>query len=81
MNNWVCAVLMADHTLLLLQYNHSLGSRTFVDFESQAAAMDGVCSLYEKELKTLNPNQANITYDIADVCDYLDQLARISCLV
>ena len=69
------------HTLLIVQYNHSVGSRTFVDFESIAAAMDGVCSLYEKELKTLNPNQQNITYDIADVCNYLDQLARISCLV
>ena len=43
--------------------------------------MDGVCGLYEKELKALNPNQQNITYDIADLYAYVDQLADISCLV
>ena len=33
------------------------------------------------QLKTLNPNVANITYDIADLYMYIDQLADISCLV
>ena len=69
------------HTLLLVQYNNSAGSRTFLDFESQPAAMDGICGLYEKELKALNPAHKNITYDVADLYTYLDQLTDISCLV
>jgi len=40
-----------------------------------------VCGLYEKELKTLNPQVRNITYDIADLYTYLDQLQDLSCLV
>ena len=35
----------------------------------------------EKELKTLNPKVRNITYDIADLYAYLDQLQDLSCLV
>ena len=71
----------ARHTLLLVQYNRSLSSRTFLDYDSLTAAMDGVCALFEKELKALNPTQANITFDVADVYAYLDQLTDISCLV
>ena len=40
-----------------------------------------MCGLYEKELKTLNPQVRNITYDIADLYTYLDQLNDLSCLV
>ena len=69
------------HTLLLVQYNQNHSSRTFLDFATLEEAMDGVCSLYEKELKTLNPNVPEITYDIADLYSYVEQLADISCLV
>ena len=69
------------HTLLLVQYNHSLASRTCLDFNSLAAALDGVCLLYEKELKALNPSMKNITYDISDLYSYLDQLADVALLV
>ena len=40
-----------------------------------------ICGLYEKELKTLNPQIRDITYDIADLYNYLDQLHDLSCLV
>ena len=40
-----------------------------------------ICGLYEKELKTLNPQIRDITYDIADLYTYLDQLHDLSCLV
>ena len=69
------------HTVALVQFNTSVASRTFLDYESLPAAMDGVCALYEKELKALNPTVDNITYDIADLYTYLDQLADISLLV
>ena len=46
---------MESHTLLLVQFNSSVASRTFLDYESLAEAMDGVCGLYEKE-----PNVATL---------------------
>ena len=44
-------------------------------------ACAAICGLYEKELKTLNPQIRDITYDIADLYNYLDQLHDLSCLV
>ena len=40
-----------------------------------------VCGLYEQQLKTLNPQVRNITYDISDLFAFLDQLSELSCLV
>ena len=40
-----------------------------------------LCNLYEKELKTLNPGVRNITYDIADLNTYIEQLTDLNCLV
>lgn len=40
-----------------------------------------LCALYEKELKALNPNVRNITYDVADLYTYIDQLTDLNCLV
>ena len=73
--------VMSRHSILLVQFNTSLGSRTFIDYATLGDALDGVCALYEKELKTLNPSIANITYDIADLYAYLDQLLDVSLLV
>ena len=69
------------HTIVLLQYNSSPTSRTFLDYETVSSAMDGVCGVYERELKALNPGVANMTYDISDLFTYLDQLASVSLLV
>ncbi len=41
----------------------------------------GVCALYEKELKRLNPNVGNITYDVSELYTFLDQMTDLSCLV
>ena len=67
--------------LTLLQFNSTQSSRTFFDHESLAAALDNICSLYEKELKLLNPKVTNITYDIADLYTYLDALHNVSLLM
>ena len=40
-----------------------------------------VCGLYEKELKALNPQVRNITYDISDLYQFLDHLGDLSCFV
>ena len=70
-----------SHTILLLQPTSQATSRTYQDFETLELALDGVCTLYEKELKALNPAVRNITYDVSDLYGYLDQLTDVSCLV
>ena len=47
------------------------------DFHAPRADLLGI---YEKELKRLNPGSKSITYDIADVHGYLDQLSDVACL-
>ena len=47
------------------------------DFRAPHADLLGI---YEKELKRLNPGSKSITYDIADVHGYLDQLSDVACL-
>ncbi|XP_041016930.1 enhancer of rudimentary homolog isoform X4 [Juglans microcarpa x Juglans regia] len=41
----------------------------------------GICGLYERKLKELNPALRNITYDIADLYNFIDGLADMSALV
>ena len=41
----------------------------------------GICRLYERKLKDLNPANQNITYDIADLYNFIDGLADMSALV
>ncbi|KAE9452149.1 hypothetical protein C3L33_15948, partial [Rhododendron williamsianum] len=40
-----------------------------------------ICGLYERKLKELNPAIRNITYDIADLYNFMDGLADLSALV
>ena len=56
-----------SHTLLLIQPNRKLESRTYGDFESLDEALEGVCKIYEEHLKRENPHHASITYDISQV--------------
>ncbi|KAG6436515.1 hypothetical protein SASPL_101416 [Salvia splendens] len=41
----------------------------------------GICGLYERKLKDLNPAIRNITYDISDLYNFIDGLADLSALV
>lgn len=72
---------MNRHTILLVQPTQSKKSRTFDDYETVNAAMDGVCRLFEQKLKERFPNRRNITYDINDLFGFIDELADLSCLV
>ena len=47
------------HTLLLVQFNSALNSRTFLEFDSLSSALDGVCGLYEKEVQQARCAPAN----------------------
>nr|KJB07106.1 hypothetical protein B456_001G038800 [Gossypium raimondii] len=64
-----------------MQTSQSRATRTFMDYDSISQAMDGICGLYERKLKDLNPATGNITYDIADLYNFIDGLADMSALV
>ncbi|KAF5753963.1 putative enhancer of rudimentary [Helianthus annuus] len=69
------------HTIILMQTSQNRATRTFMDYESVSQAMDGICALYERKLKDLNPAMRNITYDIQDLYNFIDGLADLSALV
>ncbi|XP_071703583.1 enhancer of rudimentary homolog [Rutidosis leptorrhynchoides] len=73
---------MSDkHTIILMQRSQNRSTRTFMDYESISKAMDGICALYERKLKDLNPAMKNITYDIQDLYNFIDGLTDLSALV
>ena len=52
-----------------------------MDFPGVNAAMDALVKMYEHKLKDLNPSVQNITYDVTDLYNYLDNLHDICALV
>ncbi|XP_031375029.1 enhancer of rudimentary homolog isoform X1 [Punica granatum] len=73
--------MVNKHTIVLMQPSPNRASRTFMDYESVSQAIDGICGLYERKLKELNPAIRNITYDISDLYNFIDGLADLSALV
>ncbi|GMH06928.1 hypothetical protein Nepgr_008768 [Nepenthes gracilis] len=74
--------MQADrHTIVLMQTSQNRVTRTFMDYDSISQAMDGICGLYERKLKELNPTIRDITYDIGDLYNFIDGLADLSALV
>ncbi|XP_010555460.1 PREDICTED: enhancer of rudimentary homolog [Tarenaya hassleriana] len=71
----------SKHTIILLQTSPNRATRTFMDYGSVSQAMDGICGLYERKLKEINPALRNISYDIADLYNFIDGLADMSALV
>ena len=43
--------------------------------------MEGICKIYEEHLREWNPQSPSITYDIAQLYDFIDNLYDVSCLV
>ncbi|KAL9642195.1 hypothetical protein ABK040_007197 [Willaertia magna] len=70
---------MKHHTLLLVQYA-GITTRTYYDYETTFEMAEGVCRLFEKNLKRIN-QKTRIKYSISDINKWIDDLADISCLV
>ncbi|CAA2989354.1 enhancer of rudimentary homolog isoform X2 [Olea europaea var. sylvestris] len=64
-----------------MQASQNRATRTFMDFDSISQAMDGICGLYERKLKAINPAIRNLSYDISDLYNFIDGLADLSALV
>ncbi|KAK4470739.1 hypothetical protein MN116_006264 [Schistosoma mekongi] len=70
------------HTILLVQPSvKKPDTRTWSDYETVEQCLEGVCKIYEEQLKREKPNAPTITYDISQLFQFIDQLADLSCLV
>nr|CAN79214.1 hypothetical protein VITISV_025940 [Vitis vinifera] len=77
-----CSPLITGH---LMAHVHPPRSRGTLSIGSSTKwdppRSKGICGLYERKLKDLNPANQNITYDIADLYNFIDGLADMSALV
>jgi len=69
------------HSILLIQSTAQPSSRTYSDYETVDECLEGICKIYEEQLKKFNPASPSITYDISQLFDFVDQLTDMSCLV
>lgn len=65
------------HILLLTQFTKSAKSKEWADFTSIHDCCKHVCKLFENSLKKQNPFLAEITYDITDLYDFVDNVSSI----
>lgn len=69
------------HTILLLQATKNELSRTYADFDSLNEALEGICKIYEEDLKKRHLKSKQITYDVSQLFDFVDGLTDLSCLI
>ncbi|KAL8130031.1 hypothetical protein V2J09_019186 [Rumex salicifolius] len=69
------------HTIVLMQTSPNRATRTFMDYQSINQAVEGICGLYERKLKEINPARHDMSYDISDLYNYIDGLTDMSALV
>lgn len=70
------------HTIVLLQATSNYQSRSYLDFPSTVAAMDAIVKMFEHMLNEKNNKKGGqITYDIADLFQYIDSFNDFVALV
>jgi len=69
------------HTILLIQATKDISSRTFADYNNLNDALEGVCKIFEENLKKMHHSSPQITYDVSQLFDFVDALKDISCVV
>lgn len=69
------------HTILLVQFALDDKTRTFLDFEDISKLVDGICQMYEQKLKVDHPDKQDVTYDVSQLFNYLDDLKDLGALV
>ena len=73
--------MLQSHTILLVQPSDDAKSRTYLDFTNSAQAWDALVRMYEGRLKALTPGVSKISYEVADLFRWLDNLTDISCMM
>jgi len=76
---------MADggrrHTIVLVQFDETRESRSYLDYDSVPDALDGICQLYEQSLKVRYPNKDSVTYDVEDLFSFVESVGDLCCFV
>jgi hypothetical protein len=67
------------HTIVLIQQQQDLNTRTYTDHESVADAVRSIVGLYENYLRVKKPHGA-LTYDTKELFQYLDSYHDLSIL-
>ncbi|XP_037928017.1 enhancer of rudimentary homolog [Teleopsis dalmanni] len=62
---------MALVILLVDPFNFQSG-RTFLDYETMDACIEGICRMYEQHLVRLFPTTEVFTYDLRDLFKFMD---------
>ena len=62
-----------SHTVLLLQTTANPASRTYCDYENEDECLEGICRIFELNLRKSLPGEGSITYDIRDLYDFIDR--------
>lgn len=69
------------HTIILIQYNESILSRTYMEFDSIHDGMEGIVKLYEHRLKEDNRRTQSISYSTLELNLFIDSLFDIVALM
>mmetsp|Transcript_2768 Transcript_2768/g.4279 ORF Transcript_2768/g.4279 Transcript_2768/m.4279 type:complete len:187 (+) Transcript_2768:55-615(+) len=73
--------LPEGHTIILIQYHRDNTSRTYLEFDNHAGAMDGLCQTYEQALKLQAAQERSAKYTLEDLIGFIEGLDDIGCLV
>lgn len=72
---------MDRHSILLMQQELDRRTRTYHDYETLTQCLDGICRIFEAELRRLNPTIPTLTYDVSDLQRWIESLPDMSMLV
>lgn len=64
------------HIVLLIQFTDNPKTKKWEDFSSIHDCCKYVCQMFEEFLKKANPSLSEITYDITDLYQYIDDVRR-----
>mmetsp|Transcript_31698 Transcript_31698/g.67399 ORF Transcript_31698/g.67399 Transcript_31698/m.67399 type:complete len:187 (+) Transcript_31698:36-596(+) len=70
------------HTIVLVQYQQRLSSRTYTEHDDIAGAMDGLCQIYEQAIKMAAGKAVSTAkYTLEELWQFIDGLHDIGCLI
>ncbi|CRL07015.1 CLUMA_CG020008, isoform A [Clunio marinus] len=69
------------HIILLIQYAGSARTKSWAEFKCSRDCVKYICTMYEENLKKANSHLPQITYDISDLYNYIDDLKDMSCMI
>lgn len=73
--------LVGSHTILLSQSNNNPSSKIWYNYGSLSQAIEGVITMFERELEASSPANSEIDYDIKDLFAYVDKLEDLGVMM